>query len=124
MSTPDDDTVDLPMPAFRPPAEWQSIYDRLPRLLAALHNIDVAMDRVYATEPADDATYDENVAFEAEADDLAEQERAARDALIAWFASFSDKATAVVLPDGRIIAITLEADGLAIVNPENVHKLA
>jgi hypothetical protein len=119
----DDDTVDLTIrPAFRTPDEWNALYARFPRLLAALASIDVAFDTLYLIEPADDAAPEVLSAFEQEADELADQERRARDHIIAWFAGFTDKDSAVVLPDGRIIAISLEADGLAVVSPENVHR--
>jgi hypothetical protein len=120
---PDDDTADLPVvPAARTPAEWGDIFARLPRLLAAIRSAEAALDTLYLTEPTEDASAEVNAAFEAEADQAAVDERKARDHLIRWFASWTDKPTAVVLPDGRVICHTLEADGLALVEPGNVHK--
>jgi hypothetical protein len=123
--TLDDDDIVLPIrESFRTPDEWARIYGRLPRLLAALQSVEIAMDRLYEEEPPDDAPADVNWAFETAADVVTDDERKARDALITWFASWANEPAAVILPDGRVVVHCMEADGLAIVPADRVHKLA
>jgi hypothetical protein len=123
--TLDDDDIVLPIrESFKTPDEWAQIYGRLPRLLAAIRSAEVAMNAVYDHEPADDAVAEVNAAFEAEADQVVDQERKARDGLITWFASWANEPAAVILPDGRVVVHCMEADGLAIVPADRVHKLS
>lgn len=107
----EDDTVDLPVPAFRTPAERQAVFDKLPRLLAAIRSAAADLGRVADAEDEDlDAI-----------DRACDEERRARDALTAWFESWSDRPAAVIVADGTLIVYAVEADGLAIIPATDVH---
>jgi len=110
-----------------PPDPRQQLYRRLPRLLAAVRNARSVMDTLYLSQPPDDAPDVAHAEFETAADAAAKVERHARNKLIALLieiAGNGDDDTAVMLSDGGIIAFSADGDGLAVVGPGQVHKLA
>jgi hypothetical protein len=125
----DDNTADQPpiRPALRTPAEWQALYDRVPRLLAAVHSATRAVDDLHDNEePPEDAAPDVQAAFESAADIVTRAERVARDKLIALMLELAPDETAavaVVTSDGTVISFAPDGDGLAIVGRADVHKL-
>ena len=95
------------------------------RLLAAVRSATIAAETMHLKEPPEDAPSRSHVAFEAEADQVVKQERVAREGLVHWLIDqLEDAPIAVITADGHVITFTDSTDGLCVVAPGNVHKLA
>ena len=79
----------------------------------------------FEREPPEDAPQAVRVGFEKEADRLLNEERHARDYLIAMlFARNLDVPQMLILPSGTAICLNDEDhDGLSIIEPENIVRL-
>lgn len=97
----------------------------LHRLAAAAIAADVDLDTWDLCAPGDDAPPGAIASYQAEADRLARIDRLAREALRrAIYRTLGPGEAALILDDGTVVAVVDQSDGLGLVPPGRVLRLA